>query len=193
MSNIPPTNPLIEPGNEKGSFFNRELSWLAFNERVLANSFDSSIPLAERLRFVTIAANNLDEFYMVRLAGLYQLRIRGFTTLPEQNTSIDYLISEITERAKQLEVRQLKQLNSVLDDCSNVGIFLTQEEDLSSQDIKWLKNWYEINILPLLAPTTLDPSHPFPFIQIPGPKLSDNRRHMGPSCLFPNKIVFFAG
>ena len=165
MSNIPPTNPLIEPGNEKGSFFNRELSWLAFNERVLANSFDSSIPLAERLRFVTIAANNLDEFYMVRLAGLYQLRIRGFTTLPEQNTSIDYLISKITERAKQLEVRQLKQLNSVLDDCSNVGIFLTQEEDLSSQDIKWLKNWYEINILPLLAPTTLDPSHPFPFIQ----------------------------
>ena len=102
---------------------------------------------------------------MVRLAGLYQLRIRGFTTLPEQNTSIDYLISKITERAKQLEVRQLKQLNSILDDCSNEGIFLTQEEDLSSQDIKWLKNWYEINILPLLAPTTLDPSHPFPFIQ----------------------------
>ena len=165
MSNIPPTNPLIEPGDEKVSFFNRELSWLAFNERVLANSFDSSIPLAERMRFVTIAANNLDEFFMVRLAGLYQLRIRGFTTLPEQDTSIDYLISKITERAKQLEVRQLKQLNSILDDCSNEGIFLTQEEDLSSQDIKWLKNWYEINILPLLAPTTLDPSHPFPFIQ----------------------------
>ena len=107
MSNIPPTNPLIEPGDEKVSFFNRELSWLAFNERVLANSFDSSIPLAERMRFVTIAANNLDEFFMVRLAGLYQLRIRGFTTLPEQDTSIDYLISKITERAKQLEVRQL--------------------------------------------------------------------------------------
>ena len=150
MSNIPPTNPLIKPDDENVSFFNRELSWLAFNERVLANSFDSRIPLAERLRFVTIAANNLDEFYMVRLAGLYQLRIRGFTTLPEQNTSIDYLISKITERAKQLEVRQLKQLNSILDECSNVGIFLTQEEDLSSQDIKWLKNWYEVNILPLL-------------------------------------------
>ena len=165
MSNIPPTNPLIKPDDENVSFFNRELSWLAFNERVLGNSFDSRIPLAERLRFVTIAASNLDEFYMVRLAGLYQLRIRGFTTLPEQNTSIDYLISKITERAKQLEVRQLKQLNLILDDCSDVGIFLTQEEDLSSQDIQWLKNWYEVNILPLLAPTTLDPSHPFPFIQ----------------------------
>ena len=168
MSNIPPTNPLIKPDDENVSFFNRELSWLAFNERVLANSFDISIPLAERMSFITIAANNLDEFFMVRLAGLYQLRIRGFTTLPEQNTSIDYLISKITERAKQLEVRQLKQLNSILDDCSNEGIYLTQEEDLSSQDIKWLKNWYEINIFPLLAPTTLDPSHPFPFIQNSG-------------------------
>ena len=92
MSIIPPTKPLVDSGSERVSFFNRELSWLAFNERVLANSYDKSMPLGERLRFVSIAASNLDEFYMIRLAGLYQLRKRGFTTLPEQNISIDNLI-----------------------------------------------------------------------------------------------------
>ena len=113
MNSIPPTKRLIDPDADNASFFNRELSWLAFNERVLANSYDSDIPLAERLRFVTIAANNLDEFYMIRLAGLYQLSTRGFTTLPDQNTSLDYLILKITERAKQLEINQRKQLNLI--------------------------------------------------------------------------------
>ena len=165
MNRIPPTKPLIYPDSQNTSFFNRELSWLAFNERVLANSYDIGIPLAERLRFVTIAANNLDEFYMIRLAGLYQLSTRGFTTLPEQNTTLDYLILKITERAKQLEVNQRKQLDSILTECSKVGVFLTDETKLSSSDIQWLGTWYEKEILPLLAPTTLDPSHPFPFIQ----------------------------
>lgn len=165
MNKIPPTKPLIDPDSQNTSFFNRELSWLAFNERVLANSYDISIPLAERLRFVTIAANNLDEFYMIRLAGLYQLSTRGFTTLPEQNTTLDYLILKITERAKQLEINQRKQLDSILTECSKVGVFLTDETTLLPSDIQWLRTWYEKEILPLLAPTTLDPSHPFPFIQ----------------------------
>ena len=165
MNNIPPTKPLIDPDYKETFFFNRELSWLAFNERVLANSYDIGIPLAERLRFVTIAANNLDEFYMIRLAGLYQLRTRGFTTLPEQSTSLEHLILKITERAQILETCQHKQLYSILDECSKKGIFLIDEIDLLTTDIQWLKGWYEKEILPLLAPTTLDPSHPFPFIQ----------------------------
>ncbi len=165
MNSIPPTKRLIDPDADNTSFFNRELSWLAFNERVLANSYDNDIPLAERLRFVTIAANNLDEFYMIRLAGLYQLSTRGFTTLPDQNISLDYLILKITERAKQLEINQREQLNLILDECSKVGVFLTDETMLTSSDMQWLKSWYENQILPLLAPTTLDPSHPFPFIQ----------------------------
>lgn len=165
MNSIPPTKRLIDPHADNTSFFNRELSWLAFNERVLANSYDNDIPLAERLRFVTIAANNLDEFYMIRLAGLYQLSTRGFTTLPDQNISLDYLILKITERAKQLEINQREQLNLILDECSKVGVFLTDETMLTSSDMQWLKSWYENQILPLLAPTTLDPSHPFPFIQ----------------------------
>jgi polyphosphate kinase len=120
------------------------------------------------LRFVSIAANNLDEFYMVRLAGLYQLRTRGFTTLPEQNISIDHLILQITERAKQLETTQREQLSALLNECTKMGVSLIEEAELSHGDIKWLKNWYEMHILPLLAPTTLDPSHPFPFIQNKG-------------------------
>ena len=165
MSIIPPTKPLVDSDSEKASFFNRELSWLAFNERVLANSYDKSMPLGERLRFVSIAASNLDEFYMIRLAGLYQLRKRGFTTLPEQNISIDTLILKIVERAKQLEISQRKQLKLILSECANAGVFLIDEADLTSEDIEWLESWYEKNILPLLSPTTLDPSHPFPFIQ----------------------------
>ena len=165
MSIIPPTKPLVDSGSERVSFFNRELSWLAFNERVLANSYDKSMPLGERLRFVSIAASNLDEFYMIRLAGLYQLRKRGFTTLPEQNISIDNLILKIVERAKQLEISQRKQLKLILSECANAGVFLMDEADLTSEDIEWLESWYEKNILPLLSPTTLDPSHPFPFIQ----------------------------
>ncbi len=165
MSIIPPTKPLIDSSSQKDSFFNRELSWLAFNERVLANSYDRSIPLGERLRFVSIAANNLDEFYMIRLAGLYQLSKRGFTTLPEQNISIDDLILKIIERAKQLEICQRKQLKLILSECAKAGVFLIEESELTSEDIEWLKSWYEKHILPLLSPTTLDPSHPFPFIQ----------------------------
>ena len=165
MSIIPPTKPLVDSGSERVSFFNRELSWLAFNERVLANSYDKSMPLGERLRFVSIAASNLDEFYMIRLAGLYQLRKRGFTTLPEQNISIDTLILKIVERAKQLEISQRKQLKLILSECANAGVFLIDEADLTSEDIEWLESWYEKHILPLLSPTTLDPSHPFPFIQ----------------------------
>ena len=165
MSIIPSTKPLVDSGSERASFFNRELSWLAFNERVLANSYDKSMPLGERLRFVSIAASNLDEFYMIRLAGLYQLRKRGFTTLPEQNISIDNLILKIVERAKQLEISQRKQLKLILSECANAGVFLIDEADLTSEDIEWLESWYEKNILPLLSPTTLDPSHPFPFIQ----------------------------
>jgi len=165
MSIIPPTKPLVDSGSERVSFFNRELSWLAFNERVLANSYDKSMPLGERLRFVSIAASNLDEFYMIRLAGLYQLRKRGFTTLPEQNISIDTLILKIVERAKQLEISQRKQLKLILNECANAGVFLIDEADLISEDIEWLESWYEKHILPLLSPTTLDPSHPFPFIQ----------------------------
>ena len=165
MSNIPSTKPLISPKENNDSFFSRELSWLAFNERVLANSFDNNLPLGERLRFVSIAANNLDEFYMIRLAGLYQLRTRGFSTLPGLNTSIENLISQITARSKQLETSQRKQLNKILEETAKAGVFLVEETDLTLEDITWLRNWYETNILPLLAPTTLDPSHPFPFIQ----------------------------
>jgi len=165
MRIIPNTKPLIESGAKDQTLFNRELSWLAFNERVLANSFDTHIPLGERLRFVTIAANNLDEFYMIRLAGLFQLKTRGFKTLPEQNTVLENLISQITDRAKQLDISQREQLNLILNECTNAGVFLIEEADLSQTEIEWLKNWYKGNILPLLAPTTLDPSHPFPFIQ----------------------------
>lgn len=168
MSNIPTTVPLLNNSDKNATYFNRELSWLAFNERVLANSFDKTMPLGERLRFVSIAASNLDEFYMIRLAGLYQLKTRGFTTLPEQNISIDNLILQITERAKQLETTQRQQLSALLKECEETGVFLSEEADLSSKDIKWLKYWYETHILPLLAPTTLDPSHPFPFIQNKG-------------------------
>ena len=72
------TAPLLGPDGDDARYFYRELSWLALNERVLANAFDTNLPLGERLRFITISASNLDEFYMVRIAGLRQLATRNF-------------------------------------------------------------------------------------------------------------------
>ena len=159
------TAPLLGPDGDDARYFDRELSWLAFNERVLANAFDANLPLGERLRFITISASNLDEFYMVRIAGLRQLAARNFKILPESGDRLDELLTLVSNRAEQLKRRQQEVLGKVLDKLRRAECKILPAAKLSAADRGWLADWYAENLLPLLAPTTLDPAHPFPFIQ----------------------------
>ena len=96
------TESILPPANSDNRYFNRELSWLAFNERVLALAEDVSLPLAERLRFVSISADNLHEFFMVRIAGLRQLQQRGIHRVPVDDTELDTLLSLLHQRSSNL-------------------------------------------------------------------------------------------
>ena len=161
------TEKLIIGDQPEVRFFNRELSWLSFNERVLAQHSRLDVPLGEKLRFIAISANNLDEFFMVRIAGLKQLEKRGYLTVPETDERLDELLVKIEERCGKLQNQQQTAFNSVFSQLSNVCKIIDINK-LNKKEVCWLRNQYSENILPLLSPTTLDPSHPFPFIQNKG-------------------------
>ena len=145
-------------------FFDRELSWLSFNERVLMQAQLSHNPLGERLRFIGISSGNLDEFYMVRLAGLYQLAERGYKRLPITDDRLDEKLVVIEQTAEMLQFEQQKILSQTLDALAEQDCVLVTPNGLDDSDRAWLEDWYCQNMLPLLSPTTLDPTHPFPFI-----------------------------
>ena len=153
---------------KKEIFFDRELSWLSFNERVLKTGFDNTIPIGERLRFLTISATNLDEFFMVRVAGLYQLMTRKYEIIPFTGKRIDTLMTEILSTIIKLKSTQNILLEKLIDELKNIKIKFYKIENLSQKENEWVEKYYEENILPLIAPTTLDPAHPFPFIQNQG-------------------------
>ena len=153
---------------KKEIFFDRELSWLSFNERVLKTGFDNTIPIGERLRFLTISATNLDEFFMVRVAGLYQLMTRKYEIIPFTGKRIDTLMTEILSTIRKLKSTQNILLEKLIDELKNIKIKFYKIENLSQKENEWVEKYYEENILPLIAPTTLDPAHPFPFIQNQG-------------------------
>ena len=149
-------------------FFDRELSWLSFNERVLKTGFDKEIPIGERLRFLTISATNLDEFFMVRVAGLYQLMARKYEVIPFTGKRIDTLMYEILNSIKNLKLTQNSLLTDLKYEFSKININFCKISDLSKIDIQWIEKYFEEYILPLIVPTTLDPAQPFPFIQNQG-------------------------
>jgi polyphosphate kinase len=120
--------------------------------------------LGEQLRFVSISSDNLDEFYMVRLAGMLQLSARGFRTLPETDDRLDEALKRTSEAANHLRRQQDDGLATILEKLSASGFALLSPDQISQDEQEWLRHWYCENVLPLLAPTTLDPAHPFPFI-----------------------------
>jgi len=160
------TKKIINNPNDR--YFDRELSWLSFNERVLLNAFDKTIPFGERLRFITISSENLDEFYMVRIAGLVQLTSQGYKIIPETGMRADELLKTVLNASKDLKNKQQECLKYLLKNQNNHEISILTETEWSKEQLKWLEEYYEQNILPLLTPTTLDPAHPFPFIQNKG-------------------------
>ena len=162
------TDPILDGSTEDESFFNRELSWLAFNERVLSLAEDEDKPLGERIRFLAISADNLNEFFMVRVAGLRQLVDRGFKRLPKDDVDIDQLLTQIMARSAKLMARQSQVLPELIGCLHDENIHVLSDIPDDEQDRLWLEDWFIDNVLPLITPTTLDPSHPFPFFHNDG-------------------------
>ena len=162
------TDPILDGSTEDESFFNRELSWLAFNERVLSLAEDDDKPLGERIRFLAISADNLNEFFMVRVAGLRQLVDRGFKRLPKDDVDIDQLLTQIMARSAKLMARQNQVLPELIGCLRDQNIHVLSDIPDDEQDRLWLEDWFIDNVMPLITPTTLDPSHPFPFFHNDG-------------------------
>jgi polyphosphate kinase len=148
------------------AFFNRELSLLEFNKRVLYQAYNQSLPLLERLRFLCIFSTNLDEFFEVRVGGLVEMIELNAQTPPgPDGLSQIQTLSEISERAHRLVDEQYRILNqAILPAMRENGIRVLRRDEWNTQQIKYLKSYFETDVLPVLSPIGLDPAHPFPRI-----------------------------
>ncbi|GAB2475203.1 polyphosphate kinase [Jatrophihabitans fulvus] len=146
-------------------FSNRELSWLAFNRRVLALAEDRSQPLLERLKFLAIFANNLDEFYMVRIAGLKRRADMGLQVQSADGLSPREVLAQLAERTRELVERHaLCFRDDVAPALEGEGIHIRRWDDLDDEERRRLADYFQSKVFPVLTPLAVDPSHPFPYI-----------------------------
>jgi len=145
-------------------FINRELSWLSFNNRVLYEAENSLNPILERLKFLSISASNLDEFYMVRVAGLMAKKRLGIESLSDDGLTPVKQLELIKSNAVDLIKRQDRCWEQLQSSLSKNKINIYEIKDLDNNDIIWLKNFFKESIFPLLTPLAIDPLHSFPFI-----------------------------
>ncbi|HEX8044696.1 RNA degradosome polyphosphate kinase [Rhizobium sp.] len=157
----PPINELLSSPER---FINREFSWLQFNRRVLEETLNTAHPLLERIRFLSISAANLDEFFMVRVAGLEgQVRQKILVRTPDGKTPAEQL-DDILREIDNLQMEQQASLAVLQQYLAKEDILIVRPPALSEADRVWLANEFEQAIFPVLTPLSIDPAHPFPFI-----------------------------
>ena len=146
-------------------YFNRELSWLAFNQRVLEEAMNRAHPLLERLRFLSISGANLDEFFSVRVAGLKGQQLQDVDMRSADGLTAGQQLAAITEETARLMAAQQKVWGSLHGELAEVGIeVIGPRSPLAPEDEAWLREHFLTQVFPILTPQALDPAHPFPFI-----------------------------
>ena len=154
-----------EPPKGPARFYNRELSWLQFNRRVLEEALNRRHPLLERLRFLSTSASNLDEFYMVRAAGLYGQVAAGVATVSADGLTPSEQLEKINAFVTDLVAEKQRCWTALKAELAEVGIHLVEPRDLKPLEREWLDNEFMTRLFPILTPLNVDPAHPFPFIQ----------------------------
>ncbi|WP_234016425.1 RNA degradosome polyphosphate kinase [Magnetospirillum gryphiswaldense] len=150
--------------DSKDRFINRELSWLAFNLRVIEEAVNHHHPLLERLRFLSISASNLDEFYMVRVAGLKGQVEAGVMTTSEDGLTPAQQLNAINGMASDLLRAQKDCWRSLQVELRAAGISVVDQSELTKAEMKWLDSRFMEHVFPVLTPLAIDPAHPFPFL-----------------------------
>lgn len=167
-----------EPEGKQLRYFNRELSWLQFNRRVLAEAANRSHPLLERLRFLSISGSNLDEFFMVRVAGLRGQQIRKIEELSADGKSANEQLDAIADAVGLLTVDQQKLWQQLRKQLANEGISVIDPSEIGKKAEAEVEKYFREQILPVLTPQALDPAHPFPFIPNQGLSLIVEMRRL---------------
>jgi len=164
---VPPaaTSPAVDNPLPEDRYLNRELSWLDFNARVLALAADTSLPLLERAKFLAIFASNLDEFYMVRVAGLKRRDEMGLSVRSADGLSPREQLRRINERTQQIASRHAHVfLDSVRPSLADEGIVIVTWAELDEDERSRLSTYFHEQVFPVLTPLAVDPAHPFPFV-----------------------------
>lgn len=145
-------------------FYNRELSWLQFNHRVLEEAANPRHPVLERLRFLSISASNLDEFYMVRVAGVHGQIVAKVETVSQDGLTPSQQLTAINHTVSGLSAEQQALWSSLIVEMKSAGIHIVEAKELTAAEHSWLETEFNTRVFPLLTPIAVDPAHSFPFL-----------------------------